>query len=168
MFRFSAVVLLCGLALSACSVRPADGEPGIRLEPRLELRDTLDAFLRAQVKSGFSGAVLVVRDGQEVLRRGYSPSGAITPQAAFWIASIAKPSTAAAILKLEEAGRLSTEDRIGRFFDRVPADKRGITIHQLLTHSAGLPSEHAAAASRERKSLAHDLSGSIPGKVIRC
>ncbi|MFW6694295.1 serine hydrolase domain-containing protein [Streptomyces sp. MAR4 CNX-425] len=55
------------------------------------------------------------------------------------IASMTKQFTAAAIVKLQSEGRLRTSDRIGRYFDHVPADKRGITLHHLLTHTAGLP-----------------------------
>ena len=56
------------------------------------------------------------------------------------IGSITKQFTATAILKLAMAGALSTADPIARFVD-VPEDKRGITLHQLLTHTAGLPDQ---------------------------
>jgi hypothetical protein len=41
-------------------------------------------------------------------------------------------------LKLEILGKLSTDDKIGKFFPDVPADKAAITIHDLLRHSSGL------------------------------
>ena len=53
--------------------------------------------------------------------------------------SVAKQFTAAAVLKLEEAGKLSVGDPIARYFDGVPADKAAITIHHLLSHQAGFP-----------------------------
>jgi CubicO group peptidase (beta-lactamase class C family) len=56
----------------------------------------------------------------------------------FDIGSITKQFTAAAILKLEEEGRLHTSDPISSFFPDVPEDKQAITVHHLLTHSAGL------------------------------
>ena len=40
-------------------------------------------------------------------------------------------------MKLEDAGKLSTDDRMSKYFDNVPADKQGITLHHLLTHTAG-------------------------------
>lgn len=52
--------------------------------------------------------------------------------------SITKQFTAAAILKLEMMGKLRVTDPIGRHLGQVPADKRPITLHQLLTHTAGL------------------------------
>jgi CubicO group peptidase (beta-lactamase class C family) len=85
-----------------------------------------------------------------VLRAGYSPRGTITPDNAFWIGSLVKPVAASAILKLADEGRLSTEDSIGRFLAGVPADKREITIHHLLTHTSGLPSAYAADGITDR------------------
>jgi CubicO group peptidase (beta-lactamase class C family) len=42
------------------------------------------------------------------------------------------------VLKLVEEKRLSLSDSLGALLPDVPADKKGITIHQLLTHTAGL------------------------------
>ncbi|HEY9422844.1 MAG TPA: serine hydrolase domain-containing protein, partial [Thermoanaerobaculia bacterium] len=52
--------------------------------------------------------------------------------------SITKQFTAAAVLKLEMEGKLKVTDPLSKHFEGVPEDKRGITLHQLLTHSAGL------------------------------
>ncbi len=170
MLRFASVMLSYGIALSACSAPPVKIVSGTYHSRNHEARDTLDAYLRAMARSGFSGTVLVVKDGRGVLRQGYSPTGAITPQTAFWIGSMTKPITAAAILKLEEAGRLSTRDRIGRFFDGVPVDKQEITIHQLLTHSSGLPSEYAADGISDRSEAVRAILAlplkSVPGSEV--
>jgi len=60
-------------------------------------------------------------------------------QTLFSIGSITKPFTATAILLLMEKGKLDPKDPITKYFDNVPEDKKGITLHQLLTHSSGLP-----------------------------
>jgi CubicO group peptidase (beta-lactamase class C family) len=57
----------------------------------------------------------------------------------FSTGSLTKQFTATAILVLEVEGKLSTDDTIADFFDDVPADKRNITLHHLLTHTSGLP-----------------------------
>lgn len=57
------------------------------------------------------------------------------------LGSITKQFTAAATLRLEEQGKLRTTDSVGRFFPNAPADKRSITLHQLLTHTAGFKSD---------------------------
>ena len=67
-----------------------------------------------------------------------------TPANFFWIGSISKPFTAAAILKLQEEGKLSVHDSLHKFIQNVPADKQGITIHHLLTHSSGLANNYVA------------------------
>ncbi|MBP7238885.1 MAG: beta-lactamase family protein [Saprospiraceae bacterium] len=55
------------------------------------------------------------------------------------IGSITKPFTATAILLLMDQGKLSVHDPISLYFDNVSPDKKDITLHQLLTHSSGLP-----------------------------
>lgn len=63
----------------------------------------------------------------------------VTADTVFTTGSITKQLTAAAVLKLQEAGKLSVSDPITKYFDGVPADKRGITIHHLMSHQAGFP-----------------------------
>lgn len=107
----------------------------------------LDRYLCWAEQVGFSGAVLVAMDGQIVLHKAYGladrkQDAANRIDTVFSFGSIAKQFTAAAIMKLEETGKLSTDDPITKFFDNVPADKAGITIHHLLTHTAGLIDSH--------------------------
>lgn len=104
----------------------------------------LDRYLSAMEVLGFSGAAIVEHEGEVVLRKGYGlrdreSRHPYTPDTVQTHGSITKQMTGAAILLLEDRGALSVRDPIGRYFDDVPADKRAITIHQLLTHSAGLP-----------------------------
>ncbi len=90
----------------------------------------------------FFGACLIARDGEILLRKGFGAKTAGTPIDAatlFDVASIGKQFTAAAVLLLESERRLSTFDRLEKFFPRVASDKAKITLHQLLTHTSGLP-----------------------------
>ena len=103
-------------------------------------------FLRRQGGFGYSGSILVVRRDTVLLRAAYGYADAARriayrPATAFDIGSLAKQFTAAAVLRLEMDGRLSTSDSIARHLSGVPDDKRGITIHHLLTHSSGLPGD---------------------------
>jgi CubicO group peptidase (beta-lactamase class C family) len=109
----------------------------------------LDEYLTRGSRFGFSGAVLVVKDGAVVLRKGYGLADRAqrTPNSSatlFDVGSLAKPFTAAAILCLEEQGKLSTQDRIDRHLLAVPPGKAAITIHHLLTHTSGLASQGPA------------------------
>ena len=100
-------------------------------------------YLRRLEKLGFAGVVLVARGDEPLLAEGYGLADREhatrwTPGTVSDIGSITKQFTAAAILKLQEDKKLSVDDPITRYFDGVPADKAGITLHQLLTHSSGL------------------------------
>lgn len=108
-----------------------------------ELRRDLDTLMTRLEAFGFSGSLLVARDGRIVLEKGYGFADRergvpFTAGTVSTIGSITKQFTAAAILKLEMAGKLKVTDPMAKFFDGVPEDKRGITLHHLLTHSAGL------------------------------
>jgi len=104
----------------------------------------LDDYLRRLEAFGFSGAVLAARRGQVLLNKGYgfadeANGEPYTCDTVFDIASVSKQFTAAAVLALEMDGKLRVEDTLGRFFPGAPADKAVITLHQLLTHTSGMP-----------------------------
>ncbi|MEZ6001768.1 serine hydrolase [Hyphomonas sp.] len=108
-----------------------------------QLSQRLDAFLSAAETSHFSGAVLVARGDEVLFSKGYGfadyESGVkVTPETVFNIGSVTKQFTAAAILKLVEHEHLDLSDTLGALFENVPEDKAGITVHQLLTHTAGI------------------------------
>ncbi len=121
-----------------------------------DLAVNLDQYV-AKVSSdnGFSGSVLVARRKEILLHKGYGWADRlhkfpVTADTKFYIASITKQFAAAAILKLQEQGRLSVTDSISRYFKDVPPDKAGITIHQLLTHTSGLKQNYAADGITDR------------------
>jgi CubicO group peptidase (beta-lactamase class C family) len=105
-----------------------------------EIAARVDDFLNA---ADLKGGVLVAKNGKVILNKGYgwTDEGRKIPNTTktiFDIGSITKQFTAAAILKLEEQGKLKVTDSITEFFKDVPPDKADITLHHLLTHSAGL------------------------------
>jgi CubicO group peptidase (beta-lactamase class C family) len=111
-----------------------------------EAERTIDRYMRKAEANGFAGSVLVARGDAVILAKGYGLADrekktAQTAETVFSIGSITKQFTGAAILTLETAGKLSVTDRITRFFRAVPADKADITLHQLLTHTAGFAGE---------------------------
>lgn len=118
-------------------------EPGPGEIVEGELGFQLDEYLTRLEGLGFSGVVGVEFEGEPILVRGYGMADReagrrVTPETVFTVGSITKQFTAAAILGLQDDGKLSAQDPLGRFFDDVPADKRGLTLHHLLTHSSGL------------------------------
>jgi CubicO group peptidase (beta-lactamase class C family) len=103
-----------------------------------------DSLLTRYAMYGMSGSVLLEESGIRVLEKGYGFANrergiAATPATRYDIGSIAKTFTAAAILKLVERGALHLADSLGGLFTNVLPDKAGVTLHQLLTHTSGLP-----------------------------
>src|SRR6185369_9551963 len=111
----------------------------------------VDEYLARLLPNGFSGAVLIAMvpkggnwatDGRVVLKKAYGLANRetglpYTVDMVSCIGSVTKQFTGAAIMKLEMMGKLKTGDPISKYLPGVPADKAGITIHQLLTHTAG-------------------------------
>jgi CubicO group peptidase (beta-lactamase class C family) len=138
---------------------PDDGETPVIVTS--DLGRELDTFLAACAEWGFSGSVVVVRDDEVILRSGYGLANREsrtpnTPDTLFEIASVTKHFTAAAVLHVEESGRLSTDDSIARWIADVPEEHAGVTIGHLLAHTSGFPrmgpsggGEDAAAAARD-------------------
>lgn len=134
---------------------------------------TDDVFDPAELPEGSSGTLVAARDGELVECEGWGLADREAQVAAdcdtvYDVLSMTKQFTAAAVMKLQMMGRLETSDRIGRFLDRVPRDKRSITVRQLLTHTSGLVGslggdyERLSRAGLIRRALASDLR-STPG-----
>jgi CubicO group peptidase (beta-lactamase class C family) len=90
----------------------------------------------------FTGSVLVAKGGKILLNKGYGYSNveqeiANAPSTIYNIASITKTFTAALILKLQEAGKLSVNDKLSSYYPGF-ANGAEITIHHLLTHTSGI------------------------------
>ena len=96
------------------------------------------------------GAIAVVRDGKLLYARGFGYADVegrkpVQPDALFRIASVSKPITSAAVMKLVEEGKLNLDDRVAPFIAHLtPApgatvDPRWeqITVRHLLSHSGG-------------------------------
>jgi CubicO group peptidase (beta-lactamase class C family) len=103
----------------------------------------IDNYLLELEQVGFYGSVLVALDEDIVISKGYGFNNKEkliknTPTTIYDIGSITKQFTAAAILKLEMQGKLSTDDKLSKYFDDIPKDKEIITIHDLLRHQSGL------------------------------
>ena len=107
------------------------------------LAQRTDSVMKAAERSGFAGVVRLEKGGAVILEKGYGlairPAIRFTPATVVQIGSNTKDFTAVAILQLQERGKLDVGDTLGKFFPSAPADKRGITLLQLLKHRAGFP-----------------------------
>ncbi len=111
--------------------------------PSLEkLSDAVFAGVQSGETPGVS--VLMARNGQIIYQKGFGYADVgnrvpVTPETKFRIGSITKQFIASAILRMQEEGKLSVEDKLSKF---VPGFPRGdeVTIRHLLTHTSGIRS----------------------------
>jgi CubicO group peptidase (beta-lactamase class C family) len=124
----------------------ASSAPGSEVEGWLrEALDYLPGWLAFQLRqSEGAGAVLAVAHrGELVLEHAVGAADlatgeALTPRHRFRIASHSKTFTAAGVMRLREAGRLSLDDAIGRYVPGLHPEVAEVTLGQLLSHSAGV------------------------------
>lgn len=147
------IIMLCGLSIAAGTFKNknqilhADQTSFEVAEWVADSSKTglrIDRYLTAMEALGFSGAIIVSEGDEVVLRKGYGYANRetrrpYTTQTIQTNGSITKQFTAAAILLLESRGELTVEDKISNYVDPLSDEMQNITIHQLLTHSSGLP-----------------------------
>lgn len=99
----------------------------------------------------FSGVVMLARDGKPVYERsaGMANKSFEVPNridTKFCLGSMNKMFTSLAIARLVQDGKLSYQDKVGRYLPEFPnADVREkVTLHQLLTHTSGMGSYFSA------------------------
>ncbi|WP_242111787.1 serine hydrolase domain-containing protein [Luteimonas aquatica] len=157
MSLFAPLLALAVAAQPTPSASPAPAVPGVAPDvasmdaaPDAAMGRRLDAVIdRALRERRLVGTVvLVARDGRVVYRRaaGQADREAGVPMredAIFRLASVTKPIVSVAAMRLVEQGKLRLDDPVTRwlpdFRPRLPdGDAPPITVHQLLTHTAGL------------------------------
>ncbi|MGH9454045.1 MAG: serine hydrolase domain-containing protein, partial [Terriglobia bacterium] len=131
-FRRSLVVALA-LAVSA----------PLRAQLPSSLASRIDADVQAVLAdtSAPSASLAIVKDNQLADVKAYGnarmqPRAPATPEMRYSIGSVSKQFLACAMLLLVQDGKLSLNDRVGRYF---PALTRAndITIRELLSHTSG-------------------------------
>jgi CubicO group peptidase (beta-lactamase class C family) len=94
----------------------------------------------------FNGSVLVAENGKVIYKKGFGLANMEwnipnTPETRFRLGSITKQFTATLILQLVEQGKIKLD---GKLSDYLPDYRKDVgekvTIHQLLTHTSGIPS----------------------------
>ena len=155
--------LLLPLA-TALGMASAQAAPPAPVAPDARALAELDAYAEGLADAGgFSGVVLVARDGEVLLERAYGRrdplrAGAPTPDTRFNLASADKMFTAVAVLQQVAAERLALDTPVGAVLTDYPnaVFARDVTVRHLLTHTAGAGDidlfgvEHAANRARAR------------------
>jgi len=134
----------------------------------------MERFMQARTIAG--GALAVVKDRRLVYARGYGSAdrenqAPVSPDSCFRIASLSKPITAVAILKLIEEGRLSLDSRAFDLLQILTSATtetkrdprlRNITIQHLLNHTGGWNSKKTFDPMFRSKKIAESLHVSCP------
>jgi D-alanyl-D-alanine carboxypeptidase len=132
------LILVCtGIALIPVRAQTVDESTLVEM--------TLEYLEKASADGSFSGTVLIARGGKPLLKKAYGlanrsfqvPNETDTK---FNLGSMNKMFTGVAVLQLVEKGKLSLQDKIIRHVPDYPNRDiaENVTIHQLLTHTAGL------------------------------
>lgn len=143
--RHTAFVLCLALASPVFAQKPNPKAATVIVDG--ELGKALDAIVTKfdEAAGGFSGSVLVGKDGKVVLEKGYGLHDAATKtpidvRASWDWASVTKQFTAAALLKLQDRKKLSLDDPLTKFWPKAKADKKAVTVRHLLNHTSGIES----------------------------
>jgi CubicO group peptidase (beta-lactamase class C family) len=134
-------LLLISLILASLELLRVPGpvQPEAQLSARIQRAATF-----YHDKDGFMGVVAVQRDHHLIYESGYGyanvalkiPFGRDTR---FPIGSVSKQFTAAAILLLQQDGKLKTSDYLRLYYPDAPASWNNITLRNLLTQTSGIP-----------------------------
>ncbi|HEU4387780.1 MAG TPA: serine hydrolase [Blastocatellia bacterium] len=128
--RLLPVLVICVVTAPACAQ---------------DLAAKIDEYMNAQARNRqFSGSILVAQEGQVLIKKGYGLANIEhgvpnSPQTRFRLGSITKQFTAAAILLLQEQGKLDVKDPVCKYLPQCPDAWKEITLHHLLTHTSGIP-----------------------------
>ena len=113
-----------------------------------EMQRQLEKAVENAYSPGEPGAVVIVTRGENTLLRtaigvaDLELDVALSPDMIFRTGSITKQFTAAAIMKLEDQGRLSVDDVITKHLPDYPTQGRTVTIRHLLNHTSGISMAH--------------------------
>jgi D-alanyl-D-alanine carboxypeptidase len=132
-------------------------------DPKTELHKQFDMACRSKK---FMGAASVTLNGRTIFSEACGWADAEwkienTPGTRFRTGSIAKQFTAAAVMLLHQEGKFSFSDPIGKYLTDLPESWRSATIHQLLTHTSGVPIYTEGAAFERLAKV-----GTTPNEMI--
>ena len=132
MVRREILILVC-CAAAACAT-------GSGRSSAVNVDDLFAAYSGTSVPGA---SVVVIRDGQVIVRRAYGMAdlerrSAATPETDYRLASVSKQFTATAIMLLAKDGKLRFDQPIGDLLPELPPATRAVTVRHLLNHTSGL------------------------------
>jgi CubicO group peptidase (beta-lactamase class C family) len=146
--------------LAGCS--PAAGDRSRDASVVAAIDSIVEFTMAASEAPGMS--IAVVRGRDTLALKGYGMANLeqgspVTDRMVFQLGSVTKPFTAAAVLKLVEAGRLRLDTTLGDVAPDYVGPGRSVTIEQLLNHTSGIPTYTRAGSGYwelRQRSLSYD------------
>lgn len=141
--RFRTLFQMLAAALLFATLCPRSANSQNAAEQQA-LRKIDDDLLSLTGQGTFRGSVLIGIDGKVAFEKGYGYAdeewnALNSTETKFRIFSLTKQYTGACILLLQERGLLSVKDPASKYISDLPDAWHSITIHQLLTHTSGIP-----------------------------
>jgi len=137
-------------------------DPNNILNDPVSLTEEIETYFQTLLNNNhFMGSVLINYGGKVLLNKGYGmanlehniPNTSLTK---FRLGSITKQFTATAILKLQEQNLLNVNNSLATYLPEYPHGKQ-ISVHQLLNHTAGIPSYTSFEDLKSKKRIAMEL-----------
>jgi D-alanyl-D-alanine carboxypeptidase len=174
MIRLTRSILVLLATTLAAPQFPSSGSPaGARKVPaaaQLSTQhgdDEVDAYIKTSIaRQHIPGLSLaVIRDGAIRKSKGFGLASVelnvpARPDSVYELASTTKPFVATAVMILAQDGKLTLEDKVGKFVTESPDAWKAVTIRHLLTHTSGIKDYLADL----RRDFAHDAP---PDAIIR-
>ena len=116
---------------------------GAKTDVEFDSASFVDGSIQRENSEGRPGIAVLIAKGEKVLYSGATGLASvehnvpITSKTKFRIGSVSKQFAAAAILKLQEDGKLKVQDTISKYVKDFPRGDE-VTLHHLLTHTSGL------------------------------
>jgi D-alanyl-D-alanine carboxypeptidase len=137
----AAFVVCCCLAVPLATNAARQAPPATSVESQVDT--VVSAAMKEQSIPGVS--IAIAHGGRTLVAKGYGLANVelevkASPSTVYRIGSLTKQFTAAAVMRLVEAGKMSLDDPIEKYLADYPVGSRRITIRHLLTHTSGIKS----------------------------
>ena len=136
--------------------------PKLRINEGENKIEAIDKWLaKLQSKNQFNGAVLMTKNDEILLMKGYGYTNhlqneTITPQSSFRLASVSKQFTATGIMLLHEKGLLNYDTTVSTYIKDFPYEN--VTVRHLLHHTSGVPDVYMSLAKKHKDEIGDILS----------
>jgi CubicO group peptidase (beta-lactamase class C family) len=145
MKKISALSLKIGLFLLAGSILFEGCKPAGRNIDYEDLADKIGVLVsRYHEKGEFDGTIMVADNSGIIFKGAYGMANRernipLRVESQFYLASVSKQFTAAAILMLVQSGEIGLDDKIQIYLTEIPELYQEITFRNLLNHTSGIP-----------------------------